>query len=428
MLGGKSFVVFTLAVCSALVAIVGASIYCIDPYGMNESLLIDKLNYVKPESATHARLSLAAVISRRAPSVVALGTSRALRGISMDHPGWAGELSERYNAALMGANIYEIVRYFEHAEQTQALRQAVLGLDFFSFNAYKQNAADFDEALLLRYGDAVSIKRHIERLKTYVSNDTLYSSYRTVQGNLVQWSPPFLGDGRENPAGLEASIVLGGGQHHAFILSAMVALTNLNFPPPYRRAALEGAHGERPVRELGRMIDIARKKHVDLRLFISPAHARQWEALRVAGLWDEFERWKRELVLVLEQDAARHPSEVVIPLWDFSGYSSISTEPVPVAGDSTSRMKWYWESSHYRKEVGDLVLDRVFGYRDLQRTVPDDFGVLLTQRNLDGHLAEIREEGIGYRETHREDIVEIESLARKVAQERKERELRRGRR
>jgi hypothetical protein len=71
-----------------------------------------------------------------------------------------------------------------------------------------------------------------------------------------------------------------------------------------------------------------------------------------------------------------------IPLGDFSGYNSMTTEPVPPSGDTTSRMKWYWESSHYRKELGDLVLDRLLEYEGTGRAIPVDFGILLTRDNL----------------------------------------------
>ena len=30
-------------------------------------------------------------------------------------------------------------------------------------------------------------------------------------------------------------------------------------------------------------------------------------------------------------------------------------------------MRWYWDYSHYRKETGDLMLDRIFDYRDPSR-------------------------------------------------------------
>ena len=117
------------------------------------------------------------------------------------------------------------------------------------------------------------------------------------------------------------------------------------------------------------LVETCRERNIELTVFISPSHAAQWEALRAAGLWSEFEDWKREIV-------------EITPVWDFSGYNSITTEPI--ADD----MQHYWDSSHYRKEVGDLVMNRLFNYQ--VETVPTDFGVWMTRDTVNTHLSRIR--------------------------------------
>jgi hypothetical protein len=88
-------------------------------------------------------------------------------------------------------------------------------------------------------------------------------------------------------------------------------------------------------------------------------------------------------------------------------------EAVPALGDKETMMLWFWESSHYRKELGDLVLDRVLNYSDPNRRIADDFGVLLTSENVEKHLASIREAHQLYRQAHREEVTEIEDLVKK---------------
>jgi len=65
-------------------------------------------------------------------------------------------------------------------------------------------------------------------------------------------------------------------------------------------------------------------------------------------------------------------------LWDFSGCHSVTIEDVPASGDLRSEMRWYWEAGHFKKELGDLVLDKVLDHPDPQRKVPAGFGTLLT--------------------------------------------------
>ena len=75
-------------------------------------------------------------------------------------------------------------------------------------------------------------------------------------------------------------------------------------------------------------------------------------------------------------------------------------------------MQWYWESSHFKKELGDLVLDRIFAYHEPGRIVPEDFGVQITTANIEAHLAWIREQQKRYHETHPQEVSEVEYLAK----------------
>jgi hypothetical protein len=113
-------------------------------------------------------------------------------------------------------------------------------------------------------------------------------------------------------------------------------------------------------------------------------------------------------------EEARAAGANPFPLWDFSGFTELTTEPFPPLGDKETKMRWYWESSHYKKELGDLVLDRMFDYKHPDREVPKDFGVLLTPENIESHLAWIREGRERWAKQFPEDVREIAELARKA--------------
>ena len=106
-------------------------------------------------------------------------------------------------------------------------------------------------------------------------------------------------------------------------------------------------------------------------------------------------------------------------LWDFSGYNSITKEALPSLADKQTRMLWHWDSSHYKKETGDLVLDRVFGLQQPGRSVPQDFGVMLSSPNIEAHLAAIRDARAEYRRMRPDDVREIEELAREIRTKRR---------
>ncbi|MGB3511097.1 MAG: hypothetical protein WBA93_18055, partial [Microcoleaceae cyanobacterium] len=118
-----------------------------------------------------------------------------------------------------------------------------------------------------------------------------------------------------------------------------------------------------------RIVEICKEKNIEVKIFISPVHVIHWEVLYESGIWSIFENWKREIVKIT-------------PIWDFSNYNSITTE------DISEEMENYWDSHHYSKEVGDLILNRLLSYQ--QESVPDDFGILMTPENVESHLVQIR--------------------------------------
>jgi hypothetical protein len=91
-------------------------------------------------------------------------------------------------------------------------------------------------------------------------------------------------------------------------------------------------------------------------------------------------------------------------LWDFTGYSGPPIEAVPPAGDTTTRMKFYFENSHCTPVVGGYMLDAMLGGTSV-------FGVELTRSNLDAHLARILTDRAEYARTNAADIEWVRRIA-----------------
>ena len=157
---------------------------------------------------------------------------------------------------------------------------------------------------------------------------------------------------------------------------------------------------------LRRIVAFCRTHRIGLRIFLTPGHAHQLELDAAAGEWSAIENGKRALIELLTEDAARHPDQPPIPLWDFSGYSTITTESLPPS-DGREEMRWYWDSSHFKEQVGDLVLDRVLDFRESDRSLPADFGVLLTPETIEPTLARIRVAQAAYRQQHPDELTAI---------------------
>lgn len=168
---------------------------------------------------------------------------------------------------------------------------------------------------------------------------------------------------------------------------------------------------QRALSELRSLFRLAYANDIKLHGFISPSHARQSEINAESGLWSHFEEWKRNLARLNEEEAAL-ADKPPYPLWDFSGYDAINTEEVPDHGDTSTAMRWYWESSHYRDSLGELIVRRMLFEPDRVSPESGGIGSLLATEGIEWHLASIRAARERYRSTHPADVAEIAQIVR----------------
>ncbi|MGH7823077.1 MAG: hypothetical protein ACREQ9_25235, partial [Candidatus Binatia bacterium] len=386
----RAYVVTVLGVLACGLFLVGLLDALVDPFGVLPSPVIEGVNVPKTEVGDYARLYKAHAVRWRRPTAVILGSSTAIIGLDPAHPGW--RTARPYNLALPGASVYQMRRYLEHALAVGPLDRVVIGLDFSAFNAYFRFDQDFDEGRLRIASDgSPAAGRPLEPLAVTLSMDALRASLGTVRKNRGNAFGPVCGpDGRCWMRAEREWVKRERGVRRVFGLFERGFLWRFWFPPPLAKYAFTDPEIRRsPFEELARILELARRHRFDLRLFISPSHARLSEARIAVGLGDEFEEWKRTLARLVAEPA---DGERPVPLWDFSGYHPLTAEEFPESVDPGATMRWHMDSVHYRKDLGDLVLDRLFAHREPGREVPAGFGVELTPANVEGHLARVREE------------------------------------
>lgn len=404
----------------ALLAAIGAFNAAIDPFAMYRLADIQGINRYKPAIFKRVRLLKAFEVRRVKPDAVILGTSRSHLGLRPTHEAWANLGGRVYNLAFDGATTKEMYAYLLHAQAVHPLKQAVLGLDtYHPTRAPAATRPDFDPLLLEDPHSFWSWTRPITAdLRLLTSYDTLRASIQTVQsqaGAEPSWLAPNgqrLGEVFFHHAG-EHFVTAGARGYFEEIdkleiegklQGRKVARATQTAPLPPSVSSDDTSLGY-----IRRIVEFCRASRIDLRIFLTPAHAHQAEIAAAAdeGAW--IEGAKRDLVRLLAEDAARHPGEAPIPLWDFSGDSSVTTEALPPPG-SRAEMKYYWDSSHFKEIVGDYVLDRLFGASNPRRPVPDDFGVRLTVGTIESALARDRAAQQRYRAAHPEEIRKIKML------------------
>jgi hypothetical protein len=323
----------------------------VDPFGMYRIIDVHDLNSHKPAVYHRVRLAKAYDVRRIRPRGIVLGTSRSHVGLRPSHEGWDRGARPVYNLAFDGATTKEMYAYLVYANAVHPLRQVVLGLDtYHATSAPATTRPDFDPHVL----DAPAV---LADLRVLSSLDALRASLATVRSQTDHDSEWFAPDGqrlgdvffrrpgeRFEELGPRAYFEEIDRLEMGFKREGQLRTAAPNITHPERP---RHAEGDTSIDYIRRIVRFCRAKGIDLRVFITPEHAHQLEITAAIGEWATIETAKRALVELLADDAGEHPDAIPIPLWDFSGYSRVTTEALPERG-SRAEMQFYWDSSHFK--------------------------------------------------------------------------------
>jgi hypothetical protein len=332
--------------------LVGLFNISIDPYGVFNSPIFSGLNQAKIKQYNNMRLFKATNITRIKPLTIFLGSSRSEYGLDPRHP-VLDSYQPAYNLALAAATPYELLRYLQHTIANQPkLKLVIIGVDEFMFNKLNREGFGFSENRLekdhLTIEDAINITLSIDAFVASEETISLSRQYPEYQVYTPQ--------GMLNLRPIDKDKSATKYRFRKSLSFYFQTFPKYEFSTEY-------------LNDFKMIIDTCKQHNISVKVFISPSHATRLEAIRTAGQWAMYERMKREIVKI-------------IPVWDFSGYNSVTIEQI------NDNMKNYIDDSHYRKEIGDLLLNRILSYKE--EKVPADFGVFITPDNIESHLAQIR--------------------------------------
>ncbi len=392
-LGARHHLVALGAGILLLLGCVAAVDLLVDPYRMFGSPDRPGFNAVKPDFSEHLRLTTPYALERARPEVLFLGTSRVGRGLAPADLALAGRPA--YNAALPAVSVYEAWRTLQHAAAVGPLRVVVLGLDNRMFYADTDGQGTFSEA---RMAVAASGQRQRnpfaarlpDQVASLLSTDALLSSARTIR--YQRWAKLTLAaDGHW-------SAVNGGSE--AF---RGFRLMTRNTFDRYRRYAGERFDMQRSSVPLREMLRFCHRRSIDLRMFVPPAHAWHWEAMRLMGMTARFDDIRREMVRV-NHEVALELGREPFPLVDFSGYVGPNTEPAPASAAASS--PWFFETVHFSPQLGARILTRLFEHG---RLAPE-YGRSIDVTNIEAHLTEWHAERDRYAAAMPSEVREVAAL------------------
>ncbi len=118
--------------------------------------------------------------------------------------------------------------------------------------------------------------------------------------------------------------------------------------------------------EIKEIVNFCKENYINLTIFVNPHHHKTY----INSNLTQFFYFKKELAKITDY-------------YDFSGLNSITTDNF-----------YFYETSHYRTIVGDMMLKVMFGHPNIY--VPTDFGFKVTKDNVDFHIERQKKEVLNY--------------------------------
>ena len=387
----------------------------VDPYGLFGVSRVKEWNALKPVMANNTRMSKPHQLLRVNPNTVLLGNSRVEAGLDPRDPVWDNDHAPIYNFAVGGATPYLQLRFLQHAIAAHVPNTVVIGLDFHDFLPFQKTKtivkgrSDWEHRLLVSHTrEPLDSTGQLIRdsISATLSIDAFTDSLRTIFAQRLNGVATIREDGF-NPNSDVAEQIRLHGYLNIFRHSDRTLIKKF-LPRGYGRSHVESPASSFQFAQLRQILDLQATMGFDLYLFVHPYHARFLTLIDSLQLWDEYERWKRYLVLVVESCC---PAGGKRTLWDFGTFSPMTMElPKPDMRSSTD-MNWFWESGHYKSKAGNLMLEVMLGKHN-----GSDIGNQLTSRNIDSHLSSVRDAKSGFLADHPQVKKEIEKLVSKREQ------------
>jgi hypothetical protein len=370
------------ALCVVLVPLMGFN-WLVDPYGAWGGTSIGKIYLEVPIGQERVRTPYRLRSER--PATLLVGSSRVLYGMPIEQ----GYRDGVFNAALSGVSLDEIAALIRLAVQAPTLKRIIWGVDFYAFSEEYQGFPNPETRSRLEGNPTLRVR---ETLLSAGALDDASAALRRRRRGRTELPPGWLERVPWSPASIREALA-NARPHHMEPVEREATRkhaeswlgTYLHYNDSATQIAL--------FREIVARVEAAGVMPV---LFVPPLSEHELEAIRQAGKWETFLRWKRTL-------AGIHP------YWDFSGYHELARN---------DDLFWSINFCHFKPAVGEMILRHVLGegcdgcgersqlVRDAARWV--------TPENVEAHVAEQDAERIARLQDRSPQAQLVEDAARSL--------------
>jgi len=396
----------------ALAMLIAAFNIVIDPYLVFDAPRISGLNDRKPSAQGNDRKMKQYDAVRRAAHTLVLGSSRIEIGFNPQSGSWPAQDQPVYNLGLAGSDPKNDVHYLRHVLASQMPdnlpKSLIIGLDFESFlfhpspvGVQEEDPTDVSSVgLNVLANGQENPHRTLQTVKDFVAStlslDAVLDSFSTIFYSQNRTGVTLDEHGWMNESVFDEASRANG-------VAALFLQKNTETVYQYGsiqlnlRQAADGSLSD--LDAIYELISIAESIDANVIFFVQPAHVDRWEIFDRLGYWDDIERWKTEIVKLVDGEKNRGAQ---VELWDFASYEHFVQEALPSDSDLDSNLSWFWEPAHYRTALGDIMIAQM---REVNS--PIRFGVKLTRDNLSEWLLKIRTDRDKYRSTNPEEVARI---------------------
>jgi hypothetical protein len=417
----KNFIKTTLLTSALLMLLISGFNYLIDPYDIYQADLVDLKKHVAFKTL---RMHKAHAVSRLKPKTIIIGSSRTHQGFNPDME--ILPYKPAYNLGLVRSNVHEIYRYVQHTAAQNNLKQLFITLDLFSFNAMLRPRGDFDERRLSMTIDGYNQDTTTaDFLSSLLSFSALKASFNTIADRNTTDKPLTDRNGLHNQLALSNEIMKQGHRKSTRKIEDQFAGAIL-FPEPAKQFRFRKNKDDATATAFDifrDLINFCHEKNIDTYIALNPTHARMFEVFYQRGLWNEFEEWKRNITRINAEVASTRNVDA-FPLWDFAAHNSVTMDHMPSSEEKKMEARYFWEATHFKINVGELMIRKMLNYKNKDQIEPVDFGVLLNEKNLDQHLMVIRKAREDYAQTHAEDLKDLLASMKEINEQFVEQEKR----
>ncbi|TWU55681.1 hypothetical protein [Rubripirellula reticaptiva] len=353
-----------LLVASVLMGAVVAFNVSVDPYFRFANARVDGWNARKPKAIRQVRMTKAYGVARGSYKLLLLGNSRVDIGIDPSSSEIPSRLRPAYNLGQPGGGTELASQYLQHALVTQTPDAVLLGVDFLNFlrkpdhlvgatsdDAENETSSAADSRLLARRGGPTPFAALKSRASDIVASTVSLTALKDSMITVAEQRSPYTADMSDegfNSGVAFRQLIRDEGQ------AALFRQKNLEYAQKCLTRVAPAMDRSTEFLAVEAVLQACQSEDIHIDVFIHPYHVDILEIFDESGRWDDFERWKASLTHLCDR--------YDVSLWDFSSYNNYTTEPTPTPKDKKTIMRWYWESGHYRSELGDRILSKI--YRD----------------------------------------------------------------